>query len=169
MVSVGRLTAEHLVDPLGLDVALPRLSWVLFAAAHQISYRVRVTGDRAWDSGRVVSDRTTDVAYAGPPLRPEDRCCWTVEVEDDGGGRAVSEAARFERMPADWSASTWICLPPPTDAHDANRPCAHVRTVVELAQAPLSARLHVTGGGLVEPWLNGARVGDDRLAPGCTD
>lgn len=169
MVSVGRLTAEHLVDPLGLDVALPRLSWVLFAADRQISYRVRVTGDREWDSGRVLSDRTTDVAYAGPPLQPEDRCRWTVEVEDSAGGRSVSEPARFERMPADWSGSTWICLPPPTDASDAHRPCAHVRTTVDLPAAPVSARLHVTGGGLVDPWINGARVGDDRLAPGWTD
>ena len=169
MVTVRRLTAEHLVDPLGLDVVVPRLSWVVGDAGRQISYRVLVSGDRCWDSGRVVSGRTVDVPYGGPALEPEDRCTWTVEVEDETGARALSAPARFERMPADWGGSTWICLPPPTDAHDANRPSVHVRTAVELPAAPVAARLHVTGGGLVEPWLNGARVGDDRLAPGWTD
>lgn len=47
MVTVGGLTAEHLVDPLGLDVA---------------------------------SAQTLDVAYGGSPLRPEDRCAWTVDL-----------------------------------------------------------------------------------------
>lgn len=168
MVTVGRLTAEHLVDPLGLDVALPRLSWVVSGAVRQLSYRVRVAGDRQWDSGRVVSDQSVDVVYGGPSLAPEDRCTWTVEVEDETGERACSGTARFERMPAQWTG-TWICLPPPSDAHDANRPCVHVRNVVELEAPVAQARLHVTGGGLVDPWLNGARVGDDRLAPGWTD
>ena len=168
MVTVSGLTAEHLVDPLGLDVAAPRLSWRVTGTRWQVSYRLRVSGDRVWDSGRVVSGQSVDIAYAGPPLEPEDRCTWQVEVEDETGARALSEVARFERMPAR-RTGTWICLPPPTDAHDGNRPCVHVRTVVELAVEVAAARLHVTGGGLVEPWLNGARVGDDRLAPGWTD
>lgn len=169
MVTVGGLTAEHLVDPLGLDVAVPRLSWRVFGADRQVSYRVRVIGDREWDSGEVASAQTLDVDYGGPPLRPEDRCSWTVQVRDETGASVVSDAARFERMPADWAPSTWICLPPPTDAHDANRPAVHVRTTVELPARVAAARLHVTGGGLVEPWLNGAQVCGDRLAPGWTD
>lgn len=168
MVTVAGLTAEHLVDPLGLDVAAPRLSWRVTGTRRQVSYRLRVAGDRVWDSGRVVSGQSVDVAYGGPPLEPEDRCTWQVEVEDETGARALSQVARFERMPVEWTG-TWICLPPPTDAHDGNRPCVHVRTVVELAVEVTAARLHVTGGGLVEPWLNAARVGDDRLAPGWTD
>lgn len=170
-LSVGRLTAEHLVDPLGLDVAVPRLSWVVWCDrrdARPMAYRISVTGDREWDSGRVVSSQTTDVAYGGQPLEPEDRCTWQVEVEDDAGASAMSAPARFERMPRDWTG-TWICLPPPMDAHDANRPCVHARTRFEIAQPVASARLHVTGAGLVDPWLNGERVGDDRLAPGWTD
>ncbi|HUR50405.1 MAG TPA: family 78 glycoside hydrolase catalytic domain [Acidimicrobiales bacterium] len=171
MLRVGRLTAEHLVDPLGLDVAAPRLSWVVEAdrrTAHQRAYRVMVTGDRSWDSGWVESPRTTDIAYGGVPLAPEDRCEWRLEVKDDAGAIALSDVARFERMPAEWTG-TWICLPPPMDAHDANRPCVHVRTIVELPEGVSAARLHVTAGGLIEPWLNGARVGDDCLAPGWTD
>lgn len=171
MLTVGQLTAEHLVDPLGLDVAAPRLSWVVASdrrGARQTAYRIVVTGDREWDSGRVASGRTTDILYGGPPLEPEDRCRWSVEVEDDAGGSASSAVARFERMPQDWTG-TWICLPPPMDAHDANRPCVQVRHAFELFDDVAAARLHVTAGGLIQPWLNGDRVGDDHLGPGWTD
>lgn len=138
------------------------------SGAQQAAYRIVVTGDKRWDSGRVVSSQTTDVIYGGQPLDPEDRCTWSVEVEDDAGASVRSAPARFERMPADWTG-TWICLPPPMDAHDANRPCVHVRTVGEIPDGVETARLHVTAGGLIQPWLNGQRVGDDCLAPGWTD
>ena len=156
---------------MGLDIAAPRLSWVIESdrrGARQVAYRIVVTGDREWDSGRVVSSQTTDVIYGGEPLEPEGRCVWWVEVVDDAGASAKSPSARFERMPNDWTG-TWICLPPPMDAHDANRPCVHVRTAIDLPSNVESARLHVTAGGLIQPWLNGERVADDCLAPGWTD
>lgn len=171
LLTVGRLTAEDLEDPLGLDVAAPRLAWVVASdrrGAGQAAYRIVVTGDRTWDSGRIASPQTTAVAYGGPALRPEDRCEWWVEVEDDAGERVRSAMARFERMPEIWTG-TWICLPPPMDAHEANRPCVHVRQTVEVPGAVAAARLHVTAAGLIQPWLNGRRVGDDCLAPGWTD
>ena len=170
-IGVHRLTVEHLVDPLGLDVPAPRLSWVVTSrrrGGRQAAYRIRVEGDAVWDSGVVESEKTTDIVYGGPPLEPEHRCTWTVEVHDDSGAPAVSGAARFERMTAEWTG-TWICLPPPMDAHEANRPCVHVRQTVHLTSRVESARLHVTAAGLVQPWLNGTRVGDDELAPGWTD
>ena len=159
------------MDPLGLDVEAPRLSWVVASGrqgTRQAAYRIVVAGDQSWDSGRVPSSQTTDVVYGGPPLAPEDRCSWWVEVEDEEGATARSELARFERMPVQW-IGTWICLPPPMDAHEANRPCVHVRTRFDVDGEVSAARLHVTAGGLIQPWLNGRRVGDDCLAPGWTD
>ena len=159
------------MDPLGLNLGAPRLSWVLASerrAARQAAYRVIVSGDKSWDSGRVVSSQTTDVVFGGEPLEPEDQCTWSVEVEDDSGAVARSGPARIERMTRQWTG-TWICLPPPMDAHEANRPCVHVRTRFEVPGAIESARLHVTAGGSIQPWLNGAQVGDDCLAPGWTD
>ncbi|MGW4125706.1 family 78 glycoside hydrolase catalytic domain [Nocardia sp. NPDC004711] len=44
----------------------------------------------------------------------------------------------------------------------------YFRREFELETAPVRATLHVTGIGLVEPHLNGARVGDEMLAPGWT-
>src|SRR4051794_20332225 len=85
-LSVGGLTCEYLENPLGIDVERPRLSWVLGPGARgqrQTAYRVLVASspeslndDRGdlWDSGKVDSDQSTFVAYAGQPLASGARC-----------------------------------------------------------------------------------------------
>ncbi len=162
---VERLTAEHLVDPLGLDTPRPRLSWCIrddrFAAC-QSAYRI-FTGD--WDSGQIHGTGTTDVLYDGPAAQ---RVQWQVQVWTADGRTATSAPAVFEQGLRTWSGG-WICRPVPADAHDGHRPAAHLRTTFELTDEVVRARLHVSAGGLCEPWLNGHRVGDDRLAPGWTD
>ena len=45
----------------------------------------------------------------------------------------------------------------------------HVRKDFNLSQLPARAVLYVTGQGLVEPHLNGAKVGNDYFLPGWTD
>ena len=64
-----------------------------------------------WDSGKVVSDATLQVEYAGKPLRSRTRCHWKVRVWDrDGRVSAWSEPAAWEMAllePADWKAQ-WI-------------------------------------------------------------
>ena len=74
-VKVERLRCEYLVNPLGVDVAEPRLSWNLQSGQRgqkQTSYRLLVAsspeklkkniGD-LWDSGKVKTDRSIHVAY----------------------------------------------------------------------------------------------------------
>jgi alpha-L-rhamnosidase len=48
-----------------------------------------------------------------------------------------------------------------------DNPAAYLRRAVEVSELR-SATLHVTALGLVEPWVNGMRVGDELLAPGWT-
>lgn len=74
------LTCEFSTDPLGIDVAAPRLSWRLESnerAQRQKAWRVVVAASRealdrdeggVWDSGKVASGATTNVAYGGQPL-----------------------------------------------------------------------------------------------------
>ncbi len=164
-LSVDRLTAEHLVDPLGLDVLRPRLSWRTRDDAQgtrQVAYRV-TTAD--WDSGRLEGTGSADVLYRGPI---SDAVRWRVQVWTADGRTVTSDEAVFEQGLTQWSGH-WICRPIPTDARDGHRPAAHLRTAFDLPGEVEQARLHVTAGGLCEPWLNGHRVGRDRLAPGWTD
>ena len=91
------LRTEHRTDPLGIDVARPRLSWKVESAERgqgQTAYRVLVASDPAvlaedrgdlWDSGRVASDATTNIVYEGQPLSSHARAYWKVQVWDREG------------------------------------------------------------------------------------
>ena len=70
----------------------------------------RDQGD-VWDSGKVDSDETAQIAYAGKPLASRQVCHWKVRAWDrDGQPSGWSKPARWEMgllKPADWSAQ-WI-------------------------------------------------------------
>jgi alpha-L-rhamnosidase len=122
------LRCEYLVNPLGIDAARPRLSWKLRPAEagarglKQSAYRVLVAADEAtlaadksdlWDSGKVESDRSIHVEYAGKPLESHAYCWWKVRVWDqDGKASEWSKPAHWTMgllHPADWKAP-WIGL-----------------------------------------------------------
>jgi len=84
--TVDNLRCEYRVDPLGIDVVAPRLSWEMRDArrgARQTAYQVLVAstpeilatdeGD-LWDSAKIATDQSTRVVYAGKPLRSRMRC-----------------------------------------------------------------------------------------------
>lgn len=48
-------------------------------------------------------------------------------------------------------------------------PASYVRTNLELPKPVASATLRYTAFGIVEPWLNGQRLDDDRFLPGWSD
>lgn len=86
------LRCEYLVDPAEIDEKLPWLSWTGESAQRrqiQNAYQVLVAstaelltrdrGDR-WDSGKVVSDESAHVAYAGQPLASRAACFWKVRL-----------------------------------------------------------------------------------------
>ena len=104
-LEAGRLTVEHQENPLGVDVAKPRLGWVLESGvpgAKQSAYQVQVSSGpngagNLWDSGRVSSTKSFDVEYGGADLRSRTRYYWRVRAWDAGQrASAWSESAWFE-------------------------------------------------------------------------
>ena len=95
--SVGELRCEHLINPQGIDAAQPRLSWQLQTdarGAKQSAYQILVATSQAklksgqadlWDSGKVISDESVLVTYAGKPLAARTECFWQVRVWDASG------------------------------------------------------------------------------------
>ena len=57
----------------------------------------------------------------------------------------------------------------PEDGKNRYLPCTHLRKDFALKKRPQRAVLYVTSQGIVEPRLNGKKVGDDFLIPGWTD
>ena len=122
-VTTKNLRCEYLVDPLGIHAGSPRLSWVLAAderGEKQSAYQILVAsspqhlnagiGD-LWDSGKVDSADSAQIAYAGQALASRESCFWKVRAWDRGGQPgAWSSVARWDMgllAPADWSAK-WI-------------------------------------------------------------
>jgi len=122
------LRCEYLNDPRGIDATSPRLSWIITSNRRgemQTAYQVLVAsspkllsdgqGD-LWDSGKVSSDASSQIVYAGSPLVSRERCFWKVRTWDrDGKAGDWSPAAQWSMgllQPADWSAK-WISPAPP--------------------------------------------------------
>ena len=121
-VAVGALETNSAVDPIGIPLTAPRLSWQLTSSgrgAVQSAYQVRVATTEAglsspdvWDSGKVDSDASVEVPYDGPDLEGATAYAWQVRVWD-GGGQASdwSTPASFETALAtveDWADAEWI-------------------------------------------------------------
>ncbi len=91
----GQLRCEYLTSPLGIDVRQPRLSWILNSPQRgqkQTAYQIvvassaeRLAQDQGdlWDSGKVASDDTTAIVYAGADARSHQRCWWKVRAWDN--------------------------------------------------------------------------------------
>jgi len=137
-LTVDRQRCEYLINPLGIDAAAPRLSWIVQSpdrGQKQTAYQVLVatTPERLateqgdlWDSGKVASDRTLNVQYAGKPLASRAACWWKVRAWDkDGRPSTWSQPAQWTMgllRPSDWNAR-WIAYPdssksPPRTPHN---------------------------------------------------
>ncbi|HUT46357.1 MAG TPA: family 78 glycoside hydrolase catalytic domain [Sedimentisphaerales bacterium] len=145
--TAGNLRCEYLVNPIGIDVIKPRLSWILESEQRscvQSAYHILVAssvetlqrnkGD-LWNSGKIKSDRSNQVAYKGKPLKSRMRCYWKVRVWDKNGRvSAWSEPAMWTAgllESEDWRAK-WI-------GYDAEPPAVY-------AQQQASDQLSLKGG-----------------------
>jgi alpha-L-rhamnosidase len=178
---VSNLTCEYRINPLGIDVVRPRLSWQLESnerGTRQTAYRILVAasetelfgGSVLWDSGKVSSGQSIHVNYGGPGLASGQRVYWKVWVWDQAGREAESIPAWWEMgllERTDWQAQ-WIGAffsgGPRTTS-----PSPYLRKEFRITKQVLSARLYATALGLYECYLNGTRVGDALLTPGWTD
>ena len=180
-VTVKNLRCEYKVDPLGIDVSKPRLSWELASAEKgvlQTSYDLRVAlsekdlteSKMIWESGTQPSGASIQVEYAGPALERQRIYFWQVRVADNHGHLSNwSEPAHWEMgllEPGDWTAK-WI-TPNLAEDDKKSNPAPLLRTTFSLTKKVARARIYATAMGLYELSLNGQRVGDEYFAPGWT-
>jgi alpha-L-rhamnosidase len=173
------LRCEYVPNPLGLDVAEPRLFWKLQSSGRdqlQTAYRIlaassqnglaRDQGD-LWDSGKVASGETIQIAYAGRPLQSSQRVFWKVRVWDRQGRVSPWSVPASWTMgllsQADWQAK-WI-----TAERTDRDPLPIFRKAVRLDKSVKQAIIHICGLGHCELTLNGRRVGDREMDPGWTN
>src|SRR3954452_23671739 len=177
-VTPSTLRVKTFSNPIGLGDATPHLSWRL-SAGKQTAYEVRVASSAAqldnpdlWDSGKVNSSDTSNVAYAGAPLKSRQAAVWEVRAWDASGQPGDwSAPASFEMgllANSDW-AGKWIENPDysyltngvPTPLPVFAKPFA-------LSGQVAKARLYMTGLGQYAAKPTGQPVGDAVLEPGQT-
>jgi hypothetical protein len=170
------LRCEYAVNPMGVDVPHPRLFWMDKSEArgqNQSAYRLlaassmeKLANDEGdlWDSGKVDSDETIQIPYAGRPLKSAAQVFWKVRVWDNAGrASGWSQPATWTMglLNADDWRARWIAAPTHCESMLLRRDFT-VRPGLK------RALVNVCGLGQYEMSLNGKKVGDDFLSPGWT-
>lgn len=176
--SLRVLKTEYLINPLGIDVSNPRLTWQLDdkrRGVKQTAYQLFVGTDslevarrigKVWETRKVTSEKQL-IIYSGKPLQPFTKYYWTVDVWNDKGQKVVAdEVASFEMgmmEPGNWTGD-WI-----SDGRDIHvKPAPYFRKVFEIRKKVKTARAYIATAGLFELFVNGGKAGDHRLDPAFT-
>ena len=128
-INVLNLRCEYLENPVGIDVVTPRLCWTLQSderGQKQTAYQVVVASTPEllaanqgglWNSGKVVSDQTLHIVYAGSALTARQQCYWKVRTWDKNDEPSPWSEDAFWSMgllqPADWGNAGWIAFTAP--------------------------------------------------------
>jgi alpha-L-rhamnosidase len=165
------------VDPLGIDTEKPRLSWALKSSQRgqkQTAYQIIVASSveklernepDKWDSGKVVSEGSVNVEYAGSALSSGEMCWWKVRCWDkDGKSGQYSDAASFEMgllREGDWQGK-WT-------GAEKGISSPLLRKEFAITKEVKQARVYVSGLGWSELYINGKKVGDHVLDPATSE
>ena len=183
---VAALRCELLHNPIGIDVAQPRLSWKIDTKVRntvQIAYHILVASSKdklaqdigdLWDSDKVPSANSIQAIYAGKPLKSRNECFWKVKVYTNKGESEWSDVAGWTMgllSYKDWTGR-WIGFDQyfPTDNQVEGRLSArYFRKELALTKRVKKATAYVMGLGLYELYIDGEKIGDQVLAPSPTD
>ncbi len=181
-IKVTNLTCEYHNNPIGIDVKQPRLSWQIESEGFnvtQTAYEIKVadtpknlsiSGKQIWTSGKISSDQSIHIVYAGPALKSGQRVYWQVRIWDNGQHESEWSEVAFWEMgilnDALWEAS-WITMKGEKKS-DQSLPSQYYRTTFSTLKDVRSARIYATSLGLYQLFLNGRKVGDQLFTPGFT-
>ena len=184
------LRTNALENPLGIDTHKPTFSWQSDAKTlnwTQSAYEILVSTDvknlrpgktDVWDSGRVKSSESVNIAYAGDAIKPQQHYVWAVRTWDNNGKESTSASAWFETglmSAADWKAQwitrkdlaaeqelaaiRWIWLANSDPMHVLSATPAHFLYHLHLTDKPNAASFHILARGQFIAHVNGHVAG----------
>jgi hypothetical protein len=181
----AQLQCDFFTEPLGIDSANPGLDWILQASEPsargltQSAYHILVTSSQErlakdtgdlWDSGKVASDQTYQIAYEGKPLKSDEVVWWKVRVWDGTGKVSAWSAPAQWTMgvlnPNDWHAQ-WITAP--SSLQRGSNSTFLLRHEFSTKPKIKRATLNICGLGQYEVSINGMNVTTNVLTPGWTE
>jgi alpha-L-rhamnosidase len=171
------LRVEGAQRPLGVGTTNPRFSWsvtlpVLLKekrAVQQVSYQIQVynnvSGALVWESGRMVTNRSSLVSYGGH-LSNGVLYSWRVRLMAVWHNQRVPTQGNWS-MRAEFSVASnleldaWVSLP-----NALASDCPWFRKTFYLSSPPKTfAVVHIASVGYHELWVNGKKVDERVLSP----
>ncbi|MCK4749710.1 MAG: family 78 glycoside hydrolase catalytic domain, partial [Bacteroidales bacterium] len=186
---VSELKTEGLVNPIGIHVKVPRLSWIIESTQKgekQTAYNILVASSKEnldknigdlWNSQKVKSEKSVSVSYGGDEPASGTEAFWKVKVWNAEGRESLwSPTGRWSvglLNPDDWEAR-WIGL---DKASGNDRPdeenrvlsARYLRKEFQVQKPVKRAMAYIVGLGVYELYMNGEKVGDHVLSPGLTE
>lgn len=179
--AITNMRCEYSVEPISIDQNRIRFTWTYDQnqrdkGFEQLTAEVRIAKDEndlkslytcLATSGRVNTSRSR-IDMLTVSLEPHQHYCWQVRIFNGMGVEVMrSDVAWFSTAKlhgVPWDAK-WI-----TDSHDKNyRPAPMLRKGFEVKGDDIErALLYISAAGYYDAKINGAKVGDDWLAPGFT-
>ena len=183
------LRTNALSTPIGIDTPQPKFSWRSDSAtpnwvqsAYEILLDPKVenlrAGHASWDSGRIASSESLDIAYTGAPLKSQQRYAWKVITWDGQGNETTATPTWFETgfmNPFDWKAQwimrkdplaekeaegiRWIWLQGADAMHVPSATPAQFHYELHLNGVSSAASLHVLAHGSFVAHVNGQVTG----------
>ncbi|TAN17596.1 MAG: alpha-L-rhamnosidase [Chitinophagaceae bacterium] len=195
------LRCQSLKDPIGIGEAFPGFSWKLSSSEKsviQTAYQVVVASSierldhdpDLWNSGKIFSNKSTFIHYAGKALQSAAKYYWKVKVWTNKQGKdSWSEPAYFITgllKTDDWKDAKWIAFAKLADSlkvypgvpgsgdqlgnKDLERAVVpYFRKGFSIHKKIASAYAYVCGLGQYAFYLNGKRVDTTFLNPAWSD
>ncbi|MDR2774521.1 MAG: glycoside hydrolase family 78 protein [Tannerella sp.] len=184
-IMFGDLQTEMRKNPEGLGVAKPRFSWKFTSDKPDVmqkAYQLDVAASEEalkgggsgllWSSGRIESDASLLVEYAGKPLESGEKYYWRVTIWTNRDESAQSDVQSWSTAlfnDSEWKAG-WIGINDPENLKvEDNRtilPARYLRREFEIGTSKIvRATLYIAGLGSSVPYINGRQVGNDAFGP----
>lgn len=171
MIENWQYYCEYQKNPIGIENQSPRFLW-LWVGENDIpplqrAYRLRIWTKEmnpVWDSGLIECKDNMVVKTGGGDLLPAEIYLWNVDITLADGSIVEGPMQTFEMglMSQNWGAK-WISNP------NFKRGVAPLfRRQFRLNSSPKKGRLYCCGLGYAEVSVNGKRVDDSVLDPGCS-
>jgi alpha-L-rhamnosidase len=168
-----RLRVDYLSAPITIDTNTPKFSWALdhpTRGESQTAYQITVSPASSssaplWDSGKVLSNRTLNILYAGPPLASDSEYDWTVTSFDSTSAPSAPASSTFSTAlinpPADFAGAEWLTTSAVTPEDGGLN--TYRSAPIHIDGPVVRARLYVAGMGYAKTWINGRLTDDHEL------
>ena len=186
-VTVTHLKCEWLVNPAGIDVRQPRLSWQIQSDQRNVVQtacqvlvasgieKLKKNEADIWNSGKIASEQSVNIQYAGKPLISGATYYWKIKIFTNAGEAESLETGCWTMgllKATEWKAK-WIgydkASPWDSITQWSRLSARYFRKQFQSASVVKRATVYISGLGLYELYLNGKKVGDHVLSPAPTD